>query len=233
VTDKVLVSWSGGKDCAAALHAHLLHKGGEIDALLTTITQGYDRISMHGVRRSLLSSQARSLGYPLEEVFIPRECTDEEYERLMGTALERFGRIGVGGVVFGDLFLEDVRKYREERLGRIGMKGIFPNWGTDTAELAESLMDSGFRAIVVCVDTEALGRDFVGREYNAQFLSDLPPSVDPCGENGEFHTFVFDGPLFSEPIEFELGEKVLREGRFYYCDLVPSPGRRVEQPNAA
>ena len=223
---------AGARTAAAALHAHLLHNGGEIAALLTTITQGYDQISMHGVRRSLLSGQARSLGYPLEEVFIPRECTDQEYERRMGTALERFGRLGVGGVVFGDLFLEDVRKYREERLGRIGMKGIFPNWGTDTTELAQSLMDSGFRAIVVCVNTEALGRDFVGREYNAQFLSDLPPSVDPCGENGEFHTFVFDGPLFSEPIEFELGEKVLRGGQILLLRLAAVPGRRSGQPSA-
>jgi uncharacterized protein (TIGR00290 family) len=221
MTDKVIMSWSGGKDCAYALHTYLQHSGHEVATLLTTVTQGYNRISMHGVRRSLLKSQAMSIGYPLDEVLIPQQCTDEEYKQLMGMALDKYNRVGVEGVVFGDLFLEDVRNYREERLGRIGMKGIFPLWGFDTAELALSFIDIGFRAVVVCVDTEALDGEYVGREYDRSYLADIPKSVDPCGEHGEFHTFVYDGPLFSRMIEFKRGEKVLREGRFYFCDLVP------------
>lgn len=221
MNEKVLVSWSGGKDCAYALHEYVHENGHEIAALLTTVTEGYDRISMHGVRRSLLRSQAESLGYPLEEVLIPQQCTDEEYGRLMGSTLEKYNNLGVRGVVFGDLFLEDVRNYREEKLAGIGMKGIFPIWGIDSVELARSFIDQGFRAIVVCVDTEALEGDYVGREYDDRFLSDLPTTVDPCGENGEFHTFVYDSPLFSRSIKFKRGEKVLREDRFYYCDLVP------------
>jgi uncharacterized protein (TIGR00290 family) len=221
MSDKVLVSWSGGKDCAYALHEFVRANDHEISALLTTVNAGYDRISMHGVRRSLLQSQAESLGYPLQEILIPQQCTDEEYEQLMGTALQKYSKLGISGVVFGDLFLEDVRNYREERLGRIGMKGIFPIWGMDTGELAQAFIDRGFRAIVVCVDTEVLDSDYVGREYDGQFLAELPTSIDPCGENGEFHTFVYDGPLFSWSIVLKRGEKVLREGRFYYCDLVP------------
>lgn len=221
MSDKVLVSWSGGKDSAYALHEFVRANGCEIAALLTTVNAGFDRISMHGVRRSLLQSQAESLGYPLEEILIPRQCTDEEYEQLMGTVLQKYSKLGISGVVFGDLFLEDVRNYREERLGRIGMKAIFPIWGMDTAEQAQAFIDRGFRAIVVCVDTEVLDSDYVGREYDGQFLADLPTSIDPCGENGEFHTFVYDCPLFSWSIKLKRGEKVLREGRFYYCDLVP------------
>ncbi len=221
MSDKVLISWSGGKDSAYALHEFVRAKGYEISALLTTVTAGYNRISMHGVRRALLQSQVESLGYPLEEILIPQQCTDRKYEQLMGTALQKYSNLGISGVVFGDLFLEDVRNYREERLGIIGMRAIFPIWGMDTSELAQEFIDRGFRAIVVCVDTEVLDNDYVGREYDGQFLADLPTSIDPCGENGEFHTFVYDGPNFSWSIKFKRGEKVLREGRFYYSDLVP------------
>jgi uncharacterized protein (TIGR00290 family) len=219
--DKVLVSWSGGKDIAFALHKLNQDSRHEIAALLTTVTAGYDRISMHGVRRDLLESQAESLGYPLEEILIPQQCADEEYQQIMGTALQKFNHLGIRGVVFGDMFLEDVRSYREERLGRIGMKGIFPLWGMDTREAAQAFIDLGFRAVVVCVDTEVLDGAFVGREFDDRFLADLPAGIDPCGENGEFHTFVYDGPLFSARIKLKRGRKVLREGRFYYCDLVP------------
>ena len=221
MSEKVLVAWSGGKDSAYALHELLRNDDYEISALLTTVTEGYDRISMHGVRRALLVSQAESLGHPLEEMLIPQQCTDQEYERRMQSALEKYSERGVRGVVFGDLFLEDVRSYREERLERIGMKGIFPLWGMDTGALAQAFIDHGFRAVVVCVDTEVLDGEFVGREYDSQFLADLPEAVDPCGENGEFHTFVYDGPLFTRHIMLEKGEKVLREDRFYYCDLIP------------
>lgn len=231
--NKVIMSWSGGKDCAYALHILLQNNEHIVTALLTTVTQGYDRISMHGVRRSLLKSQAESLGYHLEEVLIPQQCTDEKYGHLMRTTLEKYSRVGVGGVVFGDLFLDDVRNYREERLGRIGMKGIFPVWGTNTAELALSFIDLGFRAVVVCVDTKALDGECVGREYDRSFVADLPKSVDPCGENGEFHTFVYDGPLFSKGIMFKRGEKVLREGRFYFCDLIPLDQEETQEMDAA
>jgi uncharacterized protein (TIGR00290 family) len=219
--DRVLVSWSGGKDIAFALHKLDQDSRYEVVALLTTVTAGYDRISMHGVRRGLLESQAQSLGYPLEEIMIPQQCTDEEYQRLMGTALQKFSHLGIRGVVFGDLFLEDVRSYREERLGRIGMQGIFPLWGMDTSEAARVFIELGFRAIVVCVDTDVLDGAYVGREFDRQFLADLPAGIDPCGENGEFHTFVYDGPPFSARIKLKRGRKVLRDGRFYYCDLVP------------
>jgi uncharacterized protein (TIGR00290 family) len=225
MTNKVIMSWSSGKDSAYALHTYLQDENHEVAALLTTVTQGYDRISMHGVRRSLLKDQANSLGIPLEEVLIPMQCTDEDYGQLMQKTLEKYGSVGVGGVVFGDLFLEDVRNYREERLGRVGMQAIFPIWGTDTAVLAHSFIDLGFRAVVTCVDTEALDGEYVGREYDRSFLADLPASVDPCGESGEFHTFVYAGPMFSRMIEFKRGEKVLREDRFYFCDLIPhGPG---------
>jgi uncharacterized protein (TIGR00290 family) len=221
MTEKVLVSWSGGKDSAYALHELVQANGYEIAALLTTLTAGYERISMHGVRRALLERQAESLRYPLEQMLIPQQCTNEEYERLMGTALMKYSSLGVSGVVFGDLFLEDVRNYREERLGGIGMHGIFPIWGMDTSQLAQDFIARGFRAIVVCVDTEVLDGEYAGREYDRQFLADLPAGIDPCGENGEFHTFVYDGPLFSWSIKLEKGERVLRDDRFYYCDLVP------------
>ncbi len=233
MSDKVLVSWSGGKDSAFALYEFARANGYEISALLTTVTAGYDRISMHGVRRALLVSQAESLGYPLVKLLIPQQCTDDEYEQLMRTALQKYNNLGISGVVFGDLFLEDVRNYREEILETIGMKGFFPIWGMDTGELARAFIDRGFRAIVVCVDTEVLDSEYVGREYDRKFLTDLPTSTDPCGENGEFHTFVYDGPLFSWSIKLKRGEKVLREGRFYYCDLVPIQPKEAQEANAA
>ncbi len=218
--DRVILAWSGGKDSALALH-ELAHKEDtEIAALLTTITEGYERISMHGVRRELLVKQAGALGFPLEEVLIPQNCTNNVYEQRMQQSLEKYQRLGIAGAAFGDLFLEDVRAYREERMVRIGMHCIFPLWGRRTIELAREFISLGFRAIVVCVDTEALSREFAGREYDENFVKDLPPGTDPCGENGEFHTFVYDGPVFTKPIEVQRGEMVLRDNRFYYCDLI-------------
>ncbi len=218
--ERILVGWSGGKDSAMVLHEVLKMRNIEIAALLTTVTEGYDRISMHGVRRALLVEQAKSSGFPLHEIFIPQNCTNEIYEQRMQDALEQYKQEGVETAAFGDLFLEDIRSYREERMSRIGMRCMFPLWGRPTQALAEQFIDLGFRTIVVCVDTKALGREFAGRDYDRSFLDDLPPGVDPCGENGEFHSFVYDGPIFHTPIRAQRGEKVLRDNRFYYCDLL-------------
>jgi uncharacterized protein (TIGR00290 family) len=218
--EQILVGWSGGKDSAMALYELKQKKEVEVAALLTTVTEGYDRISMHGVRRKLLVEQAGALGYPLEEISIPQSCTNEIYEQRMQDTLEKYRRQGISAAAFGDLFLEDVRAYREERMSRIGMRCIFPVWGRPTAELARQFVGLGFKAIVVCVDTNAIDREFAGREYDLDLIRDLPATADPCAENGEFHTFVYDGPIFSKPVAAKRGEKVLRENRFYYCDLV-------------
>jgi uncharacterized protein (TIGR00290 family) len=217
--DRVIVGWSGGKDAAQALYELKQAENIEIAALLTTVTEGYDRISMHGVRRDLLIKQANALGYPLEEILIPPKCTNEIYEQRMQQSLERFLKEGVSGAAFGDLFLQEVRAYREERMSRVGMRCLFPLWEKPTPELARRFIDLGFRAIVVCVDTQAISREFAGREYDEAFIRDLPAHADPCGENGEFHTFVYDGPIFSGPIPVERGEIVLRDDRFCFCDL--------------
>ncbi len=217
--DRVVVGWSGGKDAAQALYDLGRRDDIEIVSLLTTLTEGYDRISMHGVRRTLLEQQAQSLGCALEEISIPQNCSNEIYEERMRQSLEKFRQQGVTAAAFGDLFLQDIRAYREERMSRIGMRCLFPLWGKPTAETARRFIDLGFRAIAVCVDTQVLSREFTGRDYDRDFLSDLPDGVDPCGENGEFHTFVYDGPIFSEPVPVKRGEIVLRDNRFCYCDL--------------
>ncbi len=217
--DRILIAWSSGKDSALALYELQRAEDVEIAALLTTVTEGYDRISMHGVRRQLLVEQADALGYPLEIIEIPQNCPNEIYEQRMKQALEKHYQKGIRSAAFGDLFLEDIRKYREERMRLIGMRCQFPLWGKPTSELARQFIDLGFRAIVVCVDTNALSREFAGREYDMQLLHDLPKGVDPCAENGEFHTFVYDGPIFSRPIPVRRGEKILRDNRFYFCDL--------------
>lgn len=221
MTERVLLSWSGGKDSALALYELRQAGGYEVAALLTTVTADYDRVSMHGVRRVLLERQADALGLPLEEVFIAADTSDEAYGAKMREVLERYARGGISAVAFGDIFLEDVRRYREEKLAQVGMRGIFPLWGRDTAELAHTFIDVGFQAVITCVDTQVLGRPFVGREFDGRFLADLPPAIDPCGENGAFHSFVYNGPIFRERVPYAKGEVVLRENRFYYCDLVP------------
>ncbi len=217
----VLFSWSGGKESALALYE--IQKAGryEVNALLTTVTEDYDRVSMHGVRRVLLEQQAESIGYPLEKLLISPNASDEEYESKMREILTKYLATGVSSVVFGDVRLEDVRKYREENLSKIRMKGIFPIWKRDTIELAHAFLKLGFKAVVTCVDSNVLDKGFAGRIYDEQFLSELPDSVDPCGENGEFHSFVYDGPIFRERIPYKIGETVLRGNRFYFCDLVP------------
>jgi uncharacterized protein (TIGR00290 family) len=176
---------------------------------------------MHGVRTALLRQQAEALGVPLDVVTIPPVCSNEVYEDRMRAALARYRAEGVTTAVFGDIFLEDVRRYREERLLQGGFTGLFPLWGRDSRELARYFLDLGFRAVLCCVDTRVLDASFAGRLYDADLLADLPPGADPCGENGEFHTFVFDGPLFARPIPYRLGAYVLREERFGYRDLLP------------
>jgi uncharacterized protein (TIGR00290 family) len=225
----VIVAWSGGKDCTMALRE--IELGGEYVpvALLTTVTSGYDRISMHGVRRSLLEAQAASLGVPLHEVSISPSADNQEYESKMDAALAalRAATPAIAGVVFGDLFLEDIRAYRESMLARVALPAIFPLWKRDTRELAAQFTGLGFRAAVVCVDSTALERSFAGREYDASFVADLPRGVDPCGENGEFHTFVYDGPLFANPVAHVRGDVVLRDERFFFADLLdPATSRR-------
>lgn len=221
-SEPVIVAWSGGKDCTLALRE--LQEDGRhtVAALLTTVTSEYDRISMHGVRRELLRAQAVALGLPVREVEISPGADNGEYERAMDDALSsiRAGTPGIGGVVFGDLFLEDIRAYRESMLARAELRGIFPLWGRDTRKLAGEFTALSFRAVVVCVDSTMLDSSFAGREYDAAFIRDLPAGVDPCGENGEFHTFVYDGPLFAHPVAHERGEVVVRDERFVYADLM-------------
>jgi uncharacterized protein (TIGR00290 family) len=219
VAERAIVSWSGGKDSALALSD--LRETHDIAALVTTVTEDYDRISMHGVRTELLRRQAAALGLPLDIVSIPARCTNAVYEERMHAALGRWREQGVRAVICGDIFLEDVRRYREERLFREGLYGVFPLWGQPTQALASRFLAAGFRAVLCCVDTHICPLHWAGRAFDERLLAELPPGADPCAENGEFHTFVFDGPLFREPVRFTLGETVLRDERFGYCDLVP------------
>jgi uncharacterized protein (TIGR00290 family) len=219
---EVIFSWSGGKDSALALYKVMQGNGYRVGTLLTTVTEGYDRISMHGVRVELLTAQARSIGLPLIKVMIPQQASNESYEERMGAELTAQKARGIDTVVFADIFLEDLRRYREDRLAMIGMKAEFPLWKVPSMELAREFIALGFQTIITCVDTRVLDRKFCGRLFDAAFLSDLPPGVDPCGENGEFHSFAFAGPIFKTPIAFTKGESLLREGRFYFTDLVPA-----------
>ena len=220
---QLFLSWSGGKDSALALDALRRDPAIEVVGLMTSITRPYDRISIHGVRRALLTAQAQSLGLPLVEIPIDARCTNDEYEAALQTALRDIKGAWprLSGVAFGDLFLEDVRQYRERSLAESGVELRFPLWGIDTAALARKVIADGYVARLVCVDTTQLAGDFAGRLYDERLLADLPPSVDPCGERGEFHTFVSDGPLFDTPVSYTIGEKVLRDDRFMYCDLSP------------
>jgi uncharacterized protein (TIGR00290 family) len=220
MSEPILFCWSGGKDSAMALHALLQRNDVRVTALLTTITDEYDRISMHGVRRELLVRQAKSIGLPLHEVRIPPQCGNPIYEARMEEALRVHYASGVRTVAFGDIFLEDLRAYREKNLAHVGMTALFPIWKRDTRELIRHFHSSRFRSIAVCVDGKILDRSFAGRELDESFFRDLPPLVDPCGENGEFHTFVFDGPIFHEAIPVRTGEVIERDS-FVFCDLLP------------
>jgi uncharacterized protein (TIGR00290 family) len=213
---KAIVSWSGGEDCTLALwHARAPY---DVIGLLVTVTCEYRRVSMHGVRIELIEEQAHSLGLPLRQASISRACGNDEYEHAMKAALDQAYSEGVEAVICGDLFLEDVRRYREEKLLRPGT-GVFPLWGMPTRDLARQFLSLGFRATLCCVDTQTLDGSFAGRRYDETLLADLPAHVDPCGENGEFHTFVHDGPSFGRPVALRCGERVLRDGRFMYCEL--------------
>ena len=216
----VLMSWSGGKDSCLALYEIQKARDYQVAALLTTVTRDYDRISMHGVRRVLLERQATSLSLPLHEVFITKDATNQEYETKMEEALSVYREQGIDAVVFGDLFLEEIRAYRDQFLARHNMHGIYPVWLRDTTEFIREFVKLGFRAVITCVDGHALDPSFAGMLIDEKFLSLLPSQIDPCGENGEFHTFVFDGPNFREPVKFSIGERVARDS-FWFCDLLP------------
>ena len=211
--------WSGGKDSSLALQAALRDPTLRVEALLTTVTEGYERISMHGVRCVLLEEQARAIGLPLEQVRIPIQASNAIYEAAMDEMLMRYQAQGVSRVIFGDLFLQDIRRYRETTLAKLNMRGIFPLWLKDTRQLAHDFVAAGFRAILVCIDPKQLDPSFCGREFDLSLLADLPPSADPCGENGEFHTFVYDGPIFRQPVRVMKGEVIQRDG-FWFCDLL-------------
>jgi uncharacterized protein (TIGR00290 family) len=221
--EPLILSWSGGKDSTLALAA--LRASGEHDpiVLLTSVTAGYERIAIHGVRRELLRAQAAALGLPLHEFELRPECGIAEYEAAFTAALLAVReRYGANRIAFGDLYLEDVRRYREERVAPLGFEPLFPLWGMDTTALAGDFVARCFTARLVCVDTTQLDASFAGRAYDERLLAELPAAVDPCGENGEFHTFVSGGPGFASLVEYDVGEVVLRMERFAYCDLVPT-----------
>ncbi|GAA0711307.1 ATP-binding protein [Dokdonella soli] len=218
----LLLAWSGGKDSALALQRLLDDPRWRVEGLLTTVTMEYDRISIHGVRRSILQAQAERLRLPLIEARIPPQASNAIYETAFANALDeaRARTPGIDTIAFGDLFLADIRAYREQQLARHGWRGHFPLWGEDTTRLARRFIADGHRAILCCVDTQQLDAAFCGREFDAELLVDLPPSCDPCGENGEFHTCVYTSPLWREPLVLARGERVLRDGRFQYVDLL-------------
>jgi uncharacterized protein (TIGR00290 family) len=219
---EVVLSWSGGKDSALALQALQADADVRVVGLLTSITRDYDRISVHGVRRSLLEAQVARLDLPLFEITLDAKCTNEAYNAAFIASLEKVKRElpSVGHIAFGDLFLEDVRAYREKLLSRTSFAPTFPIWKQDTSLLAERFIADGFAARIVCVDTMQLDASFAGREFDSTFLNELPADVDACGERGEFHTFVSDGPGFTSAVPYKVGEKVLREDRFMYCDIL-------------
>ena len=241
---KALFNWSSGKDSALTLYKILQNPDYKIECLLTSVNQKFQRISMHGVRVELLEKQAKSIGLPLEILQVPEMPTMEVYENVMTKTLTELKSQGITHSVFGDIFLEDLRKYREDQLAKIGFEGVFPIWKIPTKDLIQEFISLGFKTIVVCVNERYLDKSFVGRIIDQDFINDLPENVDVCGENGEFHTFAFDGPIFSEPIDFEIGEIVYRKYEkpknedssdtacdtsasdafdygFWYCDLIP------------
>ncbi len=218
----MVLAWSGGKDSALALDA--LRAAGEVRVcgLITTVTTGYERISMHGVRRTLLEAQAAAVGLPLIEARIPIRASNDSYEAAFAAALAPVRAAGVKRVAFGDLFLSDIRAYRERQLAALGMRALFPLWLRDTPALAREFIDRGFEAVLVCVEPAKIAPSFAGRAFDSQLLHDLPGGADPCGENGEFHTFVFNGPGFTRPVPVVVGPVVERDG-FVFCDLTPGP----------
>ncbi|WP_336717084.1 diphthine--ammonia ligase [Chryseobacterium mucoviscidosis] len=231
---KAIFNWSSGKDSALALYKILKEEKFEVISLLTSINKEFQRISMHGVHVSLLEKQAESLGFPLIKMELPKEPTMEEYRELMSKTMNDLKSRGITHSIFGDIFLEDLKKYREDQLRSIGMEGVFPLWNINTTDLIREFLDLGFKTIVTCVNETYLDKSFAGRIIDEDFIKDLPENVDVCGENGEFHTFTFNGPLFKNPVEFEIGEIVKKtypkpksdenseddEYVFWFCDLI-------------
>jgi uncharacterized protein (TIGR00290 family) len=226
---KALLAWSSGKDSAWSLHVLRQQGDVEVAGLLTTVNEAFGRVAMHAVRRELLEAQARAAGVPLRAVPIPYPCPNEVYEAAMAGALAEARASGIEAVAFGDLFLEDIRRYREERMAPTGLRPLFPLWGRPTRALAEEMIDGGLRARLTCVDPRALDASFAGRAFDHDLLSALPPEVDPCGERGEFHTFAWDGPMFREPVPVSLGEVVHRDG-FVFADLLPETDSTQSPP---
>ena len=214
------MSWSGGKDSCLALFEIQKTRDYRVAALLTTVTRDYDRISMHGVRRVLLERQAACLGFPLHQVLITKGASNEEYETNLIEAVSAYSDQGIDSIVFGDLFLEDIKTYRDQFLARHGLRGIYPVWMRNTTEFISEFIALGFKAVITCVNADVLDSSFAGMFIDQNLLSALPAHVDPCGENGEFHTFVFDGPSFAQAVDFSVGETVSRDG-FWFCDLLP------------
>lgn len=231
---KAIFNWSSGKDSALALYKILKEEKFEVTSLLTSINKEFQRISMHGVHVSLLEKQAESLGFPLIKMELPKEPTMEEYRELMSKTMNDLKSRGITHSIFGDIFLEDLKKYREDQLRSIGMEGVFPLWKINTTDLIREFLDLGFKTIVTCVNETYLDKNFAGRIIDEDFIKDLPENVDVCGENGEFHTFTFNGPIFKNPVEFEIGEIVKKtypkpksdenseddEYVFWFCDLI-------------
>ena len=215
---KILVSWSSGKDSAWMLHVLKQDEAVEIGGLLTTMNEEFDRVAMHAVRRRLVEAQAESAGVPLRTVPLPWPCTNDEYESRMRAAVSQAVSEGFTHVAFGDLFLEDVRKYREERLAGTGLTPLFPIWGIPTDQLATQMVESGLRSVLTCINPKHLDRSFAGRQFDRSLLADLPAGVDRCGERGEFHSFAWDGPMFNHPVTISVGEVVDRDG-FVFADL--------------
>ena len=241
---KAVFNWSGGKDSSLTLNRLLKTQEYDIQYLLTSVNTRFQRVSMHGVRENLLDQQARSIGIPLHKLMVPEMLSMEIYDNLMAQTLRQFKDEGIEYSIFGDIFLEDLKKYREERLAKLNIQGVFPIWKIPTDHLIKEFIDLGFKAVLVCVNERYLDKSFAGREIDKNFLKDLPNNVDPCGENGEYHSFVYDGPIFKKPISFKRGEIVYRNYKasqnnlsappgtpcpplqnvdtgFWYCDLIP------------
>lgn len=218
---KAMFSWSSGKDSAWALHVMRQDPDIVVAGLFCTINKEFDRVAMHAVRVALLQQQADSIGLPIRLIPIPYPCSNADYAKIMGAFASREKKSGVEHFAFGDLFLEDIREYREKSLSGSGISPIFPIWGMDTRVLATTMLEAGMRAQITCVDPSQLASEFSGREFDESFLRDLPPAVDPCGENGEFHSFAFNGPMFGHKINFTIGKTTTRDN-FVFTDLLPS-----------
>ncbi len=228
---KILVSWSSGKDSAWSLHLLQKHAKFEVVGLLTTFNKAADRVAMHAVRREIVEAQARAASVPLYPILLPWPCSNAEYEGIMCAFCEQAAADGVEGIAFGDLFLADIRAYREKQLQATGLQPVFPVWGLPTGDLARQMIAAGLRAKITCVDTHQLAPEFAGREFDEHLLADLPGSVDPCGERGEFHTVVYAGPMFRQPLKLKLGAIVTRE-QFVFADVIPAEKSPADQASA-